>query len=99
MSRRRATHNDTAGGDHSSIKIRLLSGKTIRMNHPGPLPSVLLLEADQDSAPGARIACRRVDVSKYRQMTAKEMVEAGLIKRRTTESSAEAKEGGAAEAE
>lgn len=62
------------------IKIRLLTGATIYADHPGALPSILLLEADGDSARGARVPCRRIDVDRYVQMTIEEMVEAGLLR-------------------
>lgn len=62
------------------VKVRLLTGVTLRVHHPGPLPSILLLEADADSDRGARVPCRRVDVDRYEQLTVEEMIAEGLIK-------------------
>lgn len=101
MSKRTATHHDTRGssGAVGQIKVKLISGKTLLLNHPGPLPSILLLEADNDSAPGARVACLRVDVDVYRQMDAKEMIKSGLVKPAPREMSGKTEEGGAPEPE
>lgn len=82
-----------------AVKIRLMTGKTVYVNHPGPLPEVLILETSGDDGPGARVPCRRVDVQLYRQMTLEQMVEAGLIKPAERSEDAEAQAGGEPTAE
>jgi hypothetical protein len=77
-----------------AVKIRLLTGKSVYVQHPGPLPEILILETSSDEGPGARVPCRRVDVQLYRQMTVEQMIEAGLIKPVVKDTDAEAEAGG-----
>ena len=98
MSKRRFTHRDTGRVPSAEVKVRLLTGKTLSINHPGALPSILLLEADQDSARDARVPCKRTGVDTYEQMTVAEMLKEGLLKPREEES-AKAEDGQAAELE
>lgn len=62
-----------------NVKIRLLTGVTVYVHHPGALPSILILESGTEEERGARVFCIRVDLERYRQMTVVEMIKAGLI--------------------
>ncbi len=65
-----------------TVRVKLLTGKTIVVEMPGAPPSILLLEASTGSSRDARVACKRTGLEEYEQMTIDEMVEAGLLSRR-----------------
>lgn len=78
-----------------AVRLKLITGRTVYVHHPGPLPSILILESGptEDGEPGSRVPCLRVDVDRYRQMRLEEMIEAGLVGQGSADGKAEAEAG------
>ncbi|MCP4201842.1 MAG: hypothetical protein GY769_07910 [bacterium] len=96
MSRkRRLPHQRTtaASARTGCVRIRLLSGRNIWYNINGVPPSYLRILIPPEKKPpqgvkpppGRKTVCKRSGLDRYEEMTVKEMVKAGLIKKSDTD--------------